>query len=608
MKRKSSLFSILFFVTIAMLTGSCSNLFNKASDADESFVDTDKSTLSITYASGDSAASVTQDITLPTSLGTGTKVVWASSNASVLSSTGTVTRPVFDVDDPKTTVTLTATIANGTATTTETFTVVVMPQDPTDAEAVASDKEALAIGYATGDSATSVTQDVTLATSGTWGTTISWSSSASSNVAADGDVNRPTLAEGDQTVTLTATISKNGESATKTFELKVTKFNGIYFDANSGTGTMTAQTVTKGESVTLTSNTFTKTGYSFAGWAASSDGSVAYADGGTYAMTSDTPVTLYAKWTVNSYHVSFDSNGGSGSMTELAADYGSTVALTANAFTRSGYTFSGWAASAGGSAVYYDGADYTLTTAGDVTLYAVWLGNSHTITFDANGGSGTMSTESVWYNSSVTLSTNAFTRSKYVFSGWATNAGGSVVYTNGGSYTLSTDADVTLYAVWKLCGVASVVYQNNGSAVNCQETGDAIVITFNSAVLPSSINASLTAGGSITLGIGGISFSITTTSFSMSENALTSWNIGTFAATGTISTQTSYIGCPSASTIALDSTATVLTITLFNGNGAAFKSFSSSNYITFTPSSSILTSDGSALDATSYSTTSGSMF
>ena len=82
-------------------------------------------------------------------------------------------------------------------------------------------------------------------------------------------------------------------------------------------------------------------------------------------------------------------------------------------------------------------ASYSLRTSDPAANY--------TITYDGNGNTGG-STASTVGNGSVTLRSNGFTRTNCTFAGWATSAGGSVVYSNGGTYTLS--ADVTLYAKW----------------------------------------------------------------------------------------------------------------------------------------------------------------
>ena len=90
----------------------------------------------------------------------------------------------------------------------------------------------------------------------------------------------------------------------------------------------------------LTLNTFTRTGYTFSGWNTLANGSgTDYADGATYSFSAD--ITLYAQWTALPNHtVTFNSNGGTGTMSAQIANV--PTALTANTFTRTGYTFSGW--------------------------------------------------------------------------------------------------------------------------------------------------------------------------------------------------------------------------------------------------------------------------
>lgn len=70
------------------------------------------------------------------------------------------------------------------------------------------------------------------------------------------------------------------------------------------------------------------------------------------------------------YTIIFDANGGSGEMKAQTAESGSEITLAANTFTRTDYTFSGWATSAGVGVSYSDKAKITVT--GDITLYATW--------------------------------------------------------------------------------------------------------------------------------------------------------------------------------------------------------------------------------------------
>ncbi|WP_207428047.1 gliding motility-associated C-terminal domain-containing protein [Pedobacter sp. SYSU D00535] len=95
--------------------------------------------------------------------------------------------------------------------------------EPTDAEAVTLAKEDLKVTYQLGDNATSVTQNVNLATAGLHESTIIWSSNNSAVIAADGTVTRPSFTTGDTEVKLTATITRGAATETKDFDLTVLK-------------------------------------------------------------------------------------------------------------------------------------------------------------------------------------------------------------------------------------------------------------------------------------------------------------------------------------------------------------------------------------------------
>lgn len=148
----------------------------------------------------------------------------------------------------------------------------------------------------------------------------------------------------------------------------------ITYNANGGSNAPSKQTKWKGVSISLSSSTPTRAGYSFYRWNTKSDGSgTNYASGATYSTNAS--ATLYARWTAHNYSVAFNANGGSGSMDNESFTYGAAKALTNNTFTRTGYAFVGWATSAGGGVVYTDGQsvkNLTTTSGGVVNLYAVW--------------------------------------------------------------------------------------------------------------------------------------------------------------------------------------------------------------------------------------------
>ena len=164
-------------------------------------------------------------------------------------------------------------------------------------------------------------------------------------------------------------------AAGKTYYAKwVTEIN---FDGNGGAGTMTAQQVTEGDTSTkLTTNGFTKTGYTFTGWNTKPDGNGTPYGADDVASTVPNGTTLYAQWKPNTYTIKFDSNGGTGTMADIDATYDSVVKLPANGFTKADHKFAGWAKTPSaddGTIDFSDQSDvFNLAKSGNVTLYAVW--------------------------------------------------------------------------------------------------------------------------------------------------------------------------------------------------------------------------------------------
>ena len=227
----------------------------------------------------------------------------------------------------------------------------------------------------------------------------------------------------------------------------------VTFNVNGGTGSMSNQTIANNASSNLTTNAFIRTGYTFAGWNTLTNGTgTSYANGTSYTM-GGANVTLYAQWTLNNYTVTFNVNGGTGSMSNQTITYNASSNLTSNTFTRTYYTFAGWNTLADGTGTSYANAtSYTMGEA-NVTLYAQWTPNNYTVSFIANSGTGTMTDQSIAYDSSANLTSNGFTRTDYTFDGWNTLADGTgTSYANGTSYNMGA-ANVTLYAQWN-CNTA----------------------------------------------------------------------------------------------------------------------------------------------------------
>jgi uncharacterized repeat protein (TIGR02543 family) len=253
-------------------------------------------------------------------------------------------------------------------------------------------------------------------------------------------------------------------SADITLYAKWTPPHTVTFDANDGSGLTMTQT--ENTPAALMFNTFYREGYLFAGWSLTRTGAVTYADGATYNFSAD--ITLYAKWldSATAHTVTFDPNGGNGSMSPQVAN--ASTALRLNTFTLDGNNFAGWSTTPYDAVVYANGATYDFSA--DITLYAIWtVAVDHTVTFNANGGSGTMSPQVASTPTALTL--NTFTRTGYTFAGWSTTASGAVAYTNGATYNFS--ADITLFAKWTASAITKTftsIATQDGWVLESKET------------------------------------------------------------------------------------------------------------------------------------------
>ena len=179
--------------------------------------------------------------------------------------------------------------------------------------------------------------------------------------------------------------------------------------------------------------------------------------------SSATSVSVAAK---PSYTVSYNANGGTGAPGSQTKWYGTSITLSSTIPTRTGYTFDCWSPSAsGGSLAYSPGGTYSANA--DVTLYALWIVNKYTVTYNANGGKGAPNNQTKIHGTNLTLSSTKPTRDDYNFLGWSTSANGGVVYESGATYT--NNSAVTLYAVWELAYVKPRI--TNFSAQRCDSTG-----------------------------------------------------------------------------------------------------------------------------------------
>lgn len=211
------------------------------------------------------------------------------------------------------------------------------------------------------------------------------------------------------------------------------------------------QTKTYNRTLTLSSNTPTRTGYTFQGWATSSSSTtVAYKAGASY--TSNAALNLYAVWTINAWTVSYNNNGGTGTIANQTKTYGKALTLSnGSGFSKTGYTLTSWNTNSAGTGTTYNlGASYTGNAA--LLLYAKWQIDTYTIYYNKNTTDtveNMPSNQIKTYNQTLTLSSNIPERIGYDFLGWATSASSTTVaYRPGASYTGNTW--LALYAVWQV--------------------------------------------------------------------------------------------------------------------------------------------------------------
>ena len=150
----------------------------------------------------------------------------------------------------------------------------------------------------------------------------------------------------------------------------------VVYNANGGSGAPVDTNIYQADTLaTVSSDSPLRLGYTFLGWAKKPTASTAEFVGGETVTLADKDLVLYAVWKANTYTVKYNSFGGFGSMAADTFTFDVESVLKKNAFTKEGHTFTGWALSANGNAVYNDCETvFNLCSedGGKITLYAVW--------------------------------------------------------------------------------------------------------------------------------------------------------------------------------------------------------------------------------------------
>jgi uncharacterized repeat protein (TIGR02543 family) len=151
-------------------------------------------------------------------------------------------------------------------------------------------------------------------------------------------------------------------------------------NADSASGTMEPSSHAYDQAKSLVGNSFSRTGYAFAGWnTLAVGGGTSYNDNQSVENLSSADgatVPLYAQWTAITYTVAYNANGGTGNTAQSSHTYDQAKSLTGNSFSRDGYAFAGWNTQADGNGTSYSDnqsvENLSPTDGATVPLYAQW--------------------------------------------------------------------------------------------------------------------------------------------------------------------------------------------------------------------------------------------
>jgi len=212
----------------------------------------------------------------------------------------------------------------------------------------------------------------------------------------------------------------------------------ILYTLDGGTNSVNNPLTYHYETETITLEEPVRVGYTFLGWF--NNVNLTGNPVTNIVLGSTGNKNLYAKWTVNEYAITFNTNGGS-AVESITQNYNTAITVPANP-TRVGYTFNGWSQAVPAN-----------MPAENVTLTASWTINTYTITFNTNGGSA-VDPITQDYDTAITVPANP-TRVGYTFNGWSQAVPANMPAEN-----------VTLTAQWTINQYTITFNSNGGSAVD----------------------------------------------------------------------------------------------------------------------------------------------
>jgi uncharacterized repeat protein (TIGR02543 family) len=342
--------------------------------------------------------------------------------------------------------------------------------------------------------------------------------------------------------TLTISYSKGATGVEGTTPSDTTTTQ--YYNANGG--------ITS-PSVTLATNPYYRTGYTFSNWLVSTSNTTV-SSGGSYTwsiavdVTDTLSRTATAKWTGINYSVAFNANGGSGTMaTQTGFVYGTATALNANSFTApsGGYTFQGWATSAArataGTVDYANQANMTTGTTtnnGTVTLYAVW---KRTVTFKHGKAKASSNDVTQYYGGNITPP------SITAVSGWSalgwrddTTAGDKEFGANNTTAFAYTSTAQTLYAAYSRNLTISYA-ANGGTGTTPSNTTTTQYYNSNGGITSPSVTLA-TNPYTITSGYKFNGWLVSTSNTTVSSGGSYTWSIAVDATTTSRTATAQWVG------------------------------------------------------------------
>ena len=194
----------------------------------------------------------------------------------------------------------------------------------------------------------------------------------------------------------------------------------------------------------------TRTGYTFGGWFMDNAMTTAYNFKTDLKDLPTATITLYAKWIIDKFNVTFDADG---TRTVIEVEYNSPVAQPTEP-VKAGHTFKGWYTSLDFDELY----SFSLGVTKSFTLYAKFEKNKYTVTFDAQNGT-VPEKETYEYYSTVEKPANPV-KEHYTFDIWCTDAEGTQPY----NFNTLVTENITLYARWnKVMRLVTFSYGYEGS-------------------------------------------------------------------------------------------------------------------------------------------------